>query len=98
MWLYSSNNLPNQFCAVIEYTFIPDAQRANTEQHEYLANKALDQIIENNYAACVSGCVGRIDIGIAVGNNVLCIRSKMYKHNDETCAWDQVQPSTDRAI
>ncbi|KAJ2858795.1 hypothetical protein GGI22_003228 [Coemansia erecta] len=90
MWLYSSNNLPNQFCAVIEYKFIPDEHRANTGHHEHLANKALDQIIENNYAACVSGCVERIDIGIAVGNNVLCIRSKLYKYNNGTCAWDQV--------
>ncbi|KAJ2557850.1 hypothetical protein EV175_001094 [Coemansia sp. RSA 1933] len=98
MWLYSSNNLPNQFCAVIEYKFIPDEHRDNAGHHEHLANKALDQIIEKNYTACVSGCVERIDIGIAVGNNVLCIRSKLYRYNDETCAWDQVQPSTGRAV
>ncbi|KAJ2855679.1 hypothetical protein GGI22_004051, partial [Coemansia erecta] len=51
---------------------------------------ALDQIIKKNYTACVSGCVERIDIGIAVGNDVLCILSKLYKYNDGTCAWDQV--------
>ncbi|KAJ1784428.1 hypothetical protein LPJ59_006360 [Coemansia sp. RSA 2399] len=98
MWLYTSNNLPNQFCAIIEYKFIPDAQRKNTGHHERLAYKALDQIIDKDYTACVSGCVERIDIGIAVGNNVLCIRSRLYRYNDETSAWDLVQPSAGGAI
>ncbi|KAJ2386200.1 hypothetical protein GGI23_006546, partial [Coemansia sp. RSA 2559] len=78
------------FCAIIEYKFIPDEHSANTGHHEHLANKALDQIIKKNYAACVSGCVERIDIGIAVGNDVLCIQSKLYKYNNEACTWDQV--------
>ncbi|KAJ1661425.1 hypothetical protein EV178_006606 [Coemansia sp. RSA 1646] len=79
MRLFSTDNQPNQFGVLIEFKLIPKNKRANTGLHETLAKKALDQIIEKRYPACLSGCTERLDIGIAIGSNVLHILTQLYK-------------------
>ncbi|KAJ1666231.1 hypothetical protein EV178_002472 [Coemansia sp. RSA 1646] len=87
MRLFSTDNQPNQFGVLIEFKLIPKDKRANTGLHEILAKKALDQIIEKRYPTCLSGCTERLDIGIAIGSNVLHILTQLYKLDAATRKW-----------
>ncbi|KAJ1763691.1 hypothetical protein LPJ74_006774, partial [Coemansia sp. RSA 1843] len=97
MRLFSTDNQPNQFGVLIEFKLIPKNKRANTGLHETLAKKALDQIIEKRYPACLSGCTERLDIGIAIGSNVLHILTQLYKLDAATRKWIPVDFLTSSA-
>ncbi|KAJ2093376.1 hypothetical protein IW138_000226 [Coemansia sp. RSA 986] len=97
MRLYSTDNKPNQFGVLIEFKLIPKDKRANTGLHETLAKKALEQIIEKRYPACLSGCTERLDIGIAIGSNVVHILTQLYKLDAATRKWIPVECLTSSA-
>ncbi|KAJ1663465.1 hypothetical protein IW140_001188 [Coemansia sp. RSA 1813] len=97
MRLYSTDNKPNQFGVLIEFKLIPREKRDNIRHHEALAKKALDQIIENRYPACLSGCTERVDIGIAIGSNVVHILTQLHKLDAATRKWKPVQLLTKSA-
>ncbi|KAJ1768158.1 hypothetical protein LPJ74_004998 [Coemansia sp. RSA 1843] len=97
MRLYSTDNKPTQFGVLIEFKLIPMDKRANTGLHETLAKKALDQIIAKRYPACLSGCTERLDIGIAIGSNVLHVLTQLYKLDAATRKWIPVECLTSSA-
>ncbi|KAJ2611358.1 hypothetical protein EV177_003524 [Coemansia sp. RSA 1804] len=71
MRLYSTSNQPNQFGAIIEFKLIPDAKRDNVDFRRDLSEQALEQITTKNYDSCLLGCLERMDIGMAIGNNAV---------------------------
>ncbi|KAJ1886277.1 hypothetical protein LPJ81_006735, partial [Coemansia sp. IMI 209127] len=71
MRLYSTANHPNQFGVIIEFKLIPDAKRDDGAVHRELAHQALQQITTKNYDSCLLGCLERMDIGMAIGNNAV---------------------------
>ncbi|KAJ2216508.1 hypothetical protein EV179_001303 [Coemansia sp. RSA 487] len=91
MRLYSTDNKPNQFGVLIEFKLIPREKRDNIRHHEALAKKALGQIIENRYPACLSRCTERVDIGIAIGSNVVHILTQLHKLDVATKKWKPVE-------
>ncbi|KAJ1772422.1 hypothetical protein LPJ74_001513 [Coemansia sp. RSA 1843] len=97
MRLYSTNNQPNQFGVLIEFKLIPQEKRDNIKHHEVLAKEALDQIIEKKYPACLSGCTERLDIGIAIGSNVVHILTQLHKLDAATKKWIPVECLTSSA-
>ncbi|KAJ1768675.1 hypothetical protein LPJ74_004688 [Coemansia sp. RSA 1843] len=97
MRLFSTDNQPNQFGVLIEFKLVPKNKRANTGLHETLAKKALDQIIEKRYPACLSGCTERLDIGIAIGSSVLRLLTQLYKLDAATRKWIPVECLTSSA-
>ncbi|KAJ2885585.1 hypothetical protein IWW38_005310, partial [Coemansia aciculifera] len=46
---------------------------------EQLAKDALNQIIRTDYGTALAGCVERMYIGMAIGNNAVFTKTKLYK-------------------
>ncbi|KAJ2077146.1 hypothetical protein H4R24_005304 [Coemansia sp. RSA 988] len=92
MRLPSYHNVPNQFGVVIEFKLIGNANRDNREYHVKRANEGLKQIASNNYDACLVGCLERVDVGMAIGNNVVHAVTKRYCRKTVDSPWRQVPP------
>ncbi|KAI9502836.1 hypothetical protein BX070DRAFT_225679 [Coemansia spiralis] len=90
MRLYSSSNQPNQFGVIIEFKHIPDGKRSNTKLHREMAEQALAQITTKNYDSCLLGCLERMDIGMAIGNNAVYAVSRSYKRSSADEPWHHV--------
>ncbi|KAJ2591987.1 hypothetical protein EV177_008801 [Coemansia sp. RSA 1804] len=82
MRLYSTSNQPNQFGVIIEFKLIPDAKRDDVDFHRNLSEQALEQITTENYDSCLLGCLERMDIGMAIGNNAVYTVSRLYKRSN----------------
>ncbi|KAJ2687741.1 hypothetical protein GGH99_003193 [Coemansia sp. RSA 1285] len=90
MRLYSTSNQPNQFGAIIEFKLIPDAKRDNVDFRRDLSEQAFEQITTKNYDSCLLGCLERMDIGMAIGNNAVYTVSRLYKRSNIDEPWHEV--------
>ncbi|PIA12636.1 hypothetical protein COEREDRAFT_12478 [Coemansia reversa NRRL 1564] len=90
MRLYSSNNMANQFGVVIEFKLIENNKRDNEEYHIKRAEEGLKQIANNNYDACLVGCLERMDVGMAIGNSVVHAVTKLYRRQTVDSPWKEV--------
>ncbi|KAJ2846832.1 hypothetical protein IWW36_004160 [Coemansia brasiliensis] len=80
MRLHSTTNQANQFAAIIEFKLIEKNKRDNQQYHRQRAQEGgLAQISERDYSNCLIGCFERVDVGIAIGNNVVEAASKLYR-------------------
>ncbi|KAJ1867271.1 hypothetical protein LPJ55_005961, partial [Coemansia sp. RSA 990] len=43
-----------------------------------------------DYSTCLVGCLERIDVGIAIGNNVVEAVSKLYRRKNTDSPWEEV--------
>ncbi|KAI9479938.1 hypothetical protein BX667DRAFT_513765 [Coemansia mojavensis] len=82
MRLHSTHNQANQFAAIVEFKLIEKTKRGNPAHHQQLAQRGLDQIAKCDYSTCLVGCLERIDVGIAIGNNVVEAVSKLYRRKN----------------
>ncbi|KAJ2321302.1 hypothetical protein IWW52_000829 [Coemansia sp. RSA 2704] len=90
MRLYSTDNVANQFGVVVEFKLIENHQRNNAKHHKLRAEHGLRQIAERNYDSCLYSCLERMDIGVAIGNNVVYAVSKLYRRESEYMPWKEV--------
>ncbi|KAJ2514661.1 hypothetical protein H4217_005634 [Coemansia sp. RSA 1939] len=90
MRLYSTSNQPNQFGIIIEFKLIPDAKRDDVDFRRDLSEQALEQITTKNYDSCLLGCLERMDIGMAIGNNAVYTVSRLYKRSNIDEPWHEV--------
>ncbi|PIA18564.1 hypothetical protein COEREDRAFT_85043 [Coemansia reversa NRRL 1564] len=90
MRLYSSKNVANQFGVVIEFKLIENNKRDDREYHRKLAEKSLKQIANNNYDACLVGCLERMDVGMAIGNSVVHAVTRLYRRQTDDSPWKEV--------
>ncbi|KAJ2391652.1 hypothetical protein H4S02_001213 [Coemansia sp. RSA 2611] len=90
MRLYSTDNVANQFGVVVEFKLIENHQRSNAKHHKACAERGLRQIAERNYDSCLYSCLERMDIGVAIGNNVVYAVSKLYRRESEYMPWKEV--------
>ncbi|KAJ2583442.1 hypothetical protein GGH95_000999 [Coemansia sp. RSA 1836] len=95
MRLFSSNNRPNQFGVVIEFKLIANNRREDTAYHRERAEEGLRQIGAKNYDACLVGCLERMDVGMAIGNNAVYAMSRLYKRNTVDAPWTEVKVLAD---
>ncbi|KAJ2808618.1 hypothetical protein H4R20_000777 [Coemansia guatemalensis] len=96
MRLHSSCNVPNQFGVVIEFKLIGNNRRDNRTYHIKRAKEGLKQIANNSYDACLVGCLERVDIGMAIGNNVVHAVSKRYCRQTVDSPWNEVSSPSKR--
>ncbi|KAJ2431009.1 hypothetical protein GGF41_000739, partial [Coemansia sp. RSA 2531] len=87
---YSTKNEPNQFGIIIEFKHIAPSLRHNVEYHRERAEEGLRQIDDRAYASCLVGCLERLDIGMAIGTDVVSVVSQLYKRSDVDASWDPV--------
>ncbi|KAJ2896950.1 hypothetical protein IWW38_001872 [Coemansia aciculifera] len=90
MRLFSSRNRPNQFGVVIEFKLIDNSRREDTAYHRERAEEGLRQIGIKNYDACLVGCLERMDVGMAIGNNAVYAVSRLYKRHSVDAPWRPV--------
>ncbi|KAJ2796492.1 hypothetical protein H4R20_005513, partial [Coemansia guatemalensis] len=89
MRLYSSTNMANQFGVVIEFKLIENSRRDDKAYHLKRAEEGLKQIANNNYDACLVGCLERMDVGMAIGNNVVHAVTKLYRRQTVDSPWKE---------
>ncbi|KAJ2718454.1 hypothetical protein GGI07_005752, partial [Coemansia sp. Benny D115] len=75
------------FGVIVEFKLIALDKRENYGHHEELAAQALNQISSKNYDACLIGCLERLDVGMAIRNNVVEARSQLYRRETVDGAW-----------
>ncbi|KAJ1869164.1 hypothetical protein LPJ55_005548 [Coemansia sp. RSA 990] len=90
MRLHSTHNQANQFAAIVEFKLIEKVKRGNPAHHQQLAQRGLDQIAKCDYSTCLVGCLERIDVGIAIGNNVVEVVCKLYRRKNTDSPWEEV--------
>ncbi|KAJ2078756.1 hypothetical protein H4R24_004258 [Coemansia sp. RSA 988] len=90
MRLYSSGNMANQFGVVTEFKLIENNMRDDKAYHIKRAEEGLKQIANNNYDACLVGCLERMDVGMAIGNNVVHAATKLYRRQTVDSPWKEV--------
>ncbi|KAJ1997818.1 hypothetical protein GGI04_005261, partial [Coemansia thaxteri] len=83
MRLYSSQNQPNKFGLIIEFKHIAKTRLQDTDYHERRAVEGLDQITSQQYHSTLAGCLERMDVGMAVGSNVVYAKSRLYKRQTD---------------
>ncbi|KAJ2784948.1 hypothetical protein GGI15_002102 [Coemansia interrupta] len=71
MRLFSSDNQPNRFGVIIEFKLIENNKREDDRHNGRLVAEGLRQISEKNYKSFLLRCLERMDIGIAVGYNII---------------------------
>ncbi|KAJ2828493.1 hypothetical protein IWW50_001361 [Coemansia erecta] len=89
--LYSTDNEPNQLGVVIEFKLITKDKRRDSKHHKERAEEAIRQIADRDYDVCLIGCLERIDIGVAIGNNVAYAIPKLYRRKTVDSPWRQVK-------
>ncbi|KAJ2728706.1 hypothetical protein H4S00_000833 [Coemansia sp. D1744] len=55
------------------------------------AQEAIKQIADRDYNTCLIGCLERIDIGVAIGNNVAYAIPKLYRRKTVDKSWREVK-------
>ncbi|KAI9476696.1 hypothetical protein BX667DRAFT_515037 [Coemansia mojavensis] len=95
MRLHSTHNQANQFAAIVEFKLIEKTKRGNPAHHQQLAQRGLDQIAKCDYSTCLVGCLERIDVGIAIGNNVVEAVCKLYRRKNTDSPWEEVDTLVD---
>ncbi|KAJ2284499.1 hypothetical protein GGH14_000046 [Coemansia sp. RSA 370] len=90
MLLYSTDNQPNQLGVVIEFKLITKDKRRDCKYHMERAQEAIKQIADRDYNTCLIGCLERIDIGVAIGNNVAYAIPKLYRRKTVDKPWSEV--------
>ncbi|KAI9466451.1 hypothetical protein BX667DRAFT_510668 [Coemansia mojavensis] len=95
MRLHSTHNQANQFAAIVEFKLIEKTKRGNPAHHQQLAQRGLDQIAKCDYSTCLVGCLERIDVGIAIGNNVVEAVCKLYRRKNTDSLWEEVDTLAD---
>ncbi|KAJ2481835.1 hypothetical protein IWW56_001451 [Coemansia sp. RSA 2131] len=91
MLLYSTDNQPNQLGVVIEFKLITKDKRRDCKYHMERAQEAIKQIADRDYNTCLIGCLERIDIGVAIGNNVAYAIPKLYRRKTVDKPWQEVK-------
>ncbi|KAJ2152907.1 hypothetical protein J3F82_002356 [Coemansia sp. RSA 637] len=91
MLLYSTDNQPNQLGVVIEFKLITKDKRRDCKYHMERAQEAIKQIADRDYNTCLIGCLERIDIGVAIGNNVAYAIPKLYRRKTVDKPWREVK-------
>ncbi|KAJ2496304.1 hypothetical protein GGH96_005924 [Coemansia sp. RSA 1972] len=91
MLLYSTDNQPNQLGVVIEFKLITKDKRRDSKYHMERAQEAIKQIADRDYNTCLIGCLGRIDIGVAIGNNVAYAIPQLYRRQTVDKPWHEVK-------
>ncbi|KAJ2839795.1 hypothetical protein J3B01_000405 [Coemansia erecta] len=91
MLLYSTDNQPNQLGVVIEFKLITKDKRRDCKYHMVRAQEAIKQIADRDYNTCLIGCLERIDIGVAIGNNVAYAIPKLYRRKTVDKPWREVK-------
>ncbi|KAJ1795020.1 hypothetical protein GGH98_001304 [Coemansia sp. RSA 454] len=91
MLLYSTDNQPNQLGVVIEFKLITKDKRRDCKYHMERAQEAIKQIADRDYNTCLIGCLERIDIGVAIGNNVAYAIPKLYRRKTVDKPWGEVK-------
>ncbi|KAI9478925.1 hypothetical protein BX667DRAFT_514010 [Coemansia mojavensis] len=90
MRLHSTHNQANQFAAIVEFKLIEKTKRGNPAHHQQLAQRGLDQIAKCDYSTCLVGCLERIDVGIAIGSNVVEAVCRLYRRKNTDSPWEEV--------
>ncbi|KAJ1729844.1 hypothetical protein LPJ61_003329, partial [Coemansia biformis] len=88
--LFSTDNQANQFGLVIEFKLIANEKRDDREYHERRSKEGLDQIASKNYDACLTGCLERMDVGMAIGNNIVFASTRQYRRATADSPWMEV--------
>ncbi|KAJ2803006.1 hypothetical protein H4R21_002196, partial [Coemansia helicoidea] len=88
--LFSTENRANQFGLVIEFKLIPAEKRGDHAFHKRRAREGLEQIAAKNYDACLTGCLERMDVGMAIGNSTVYALSKLYRRATVDDPWEEV--------
>ncbi|KAJ2716724.1 hypothetical protein H4R19_000464, partial [Coemansia spiralis] len=88
--LFSTENVANQFGLVIEFKLIPAEKRGDHAFHQRRAREGLEQIAEKNYDACLTGCLERVDVGMAIGNSAVHALAKLYRRATVDDPWTEV--------
>ncbi|KAJ2496919.1 hypothetical protein GGH96_005494 [Coemansia sp. RSA 1972] len=91
MLLYSTDNQPNQLGVVIEFKLITKDKRRDSKYHMERAQEAIKQIADRDYNTCLIGCLERIDIGVAIGNNVAYAIPQLYRRQTVDKPWHEVK-------
>ncbi|KAI9468654.1 hypothetical protein BX667DRAFT_534404 [Coemansia mojavensis] len=95
MRLHSTHNQANQFAAIVEFKLIEKTKRGNPAHHQQLAQRGLDQIAKCDYSTCLVGCLERIDVGIAIGSNVVEAVCRLYRRKNTDSPWEEVDTLAD---
>ncbi|KAJ2813742.1 hypothetical protein H4S07_000452 [Coemansia furcata] len=89
--LASTTNRAKQFGVIIEFKLI-ESTRCNDMAHCLeRARAGLRQIEEKNYRNCISDCLERMDIGLAIGSGAATADSKVYRRANVNSPWLQVE-------
>ncbi|KAJ1720347.1 hypothetical protein LPJ53_005006, partial [Coemansia erecta] len=81
---------PNHFGVIIEFKLIADSKTNESDHCEQLAATALGQITDKKYPMFLSGCLERMDIGMAVGYNTVYTKCRMYARRSNDAPWIEV--------
>ncbi|KAJ1856422.1 hypothetical protein LPJ73_002179 [Coemansia sp. RSA 2703] len=95
MRLFGSDNQPNRFGVIIEFKLIENHRRDDSRYHERLAAEGLRQISEKNYDSFLLGCLERMDVGMAIGNNVVHSTCQLYRRESVDSPWYPVDSLVD---
>ncbi|KAJ2392677.1 hypothetical protein GGI05_002611 [Coemansia sp. RSA 2603] len=95
MRLFGSDNQPNRFGVIIEFKLIENHRRDDSRYHERLAAEGLRQISEKNYDSFLLGCLERMDVGMAIGNNVVYSTCQLYRRESVDSPWYPVDSLVD---
>ncbi|KAJ1718744.1 hypothetical protein LPJ53_006339, partial [Coemansia erecta] len=90
MRLFGTDNQPNHFGIIIEFKLIADSRTNEPGYCEQLAATALVQITDKKYPVFLSGCLERMDIGMAVGYNTVYTKRRMYMRHSNDDPWIEV--------
>ncbi|KAJ1859119.1 hypothetical protein LPJ73_001824 [Coemansia sp. RSA 2703] len=95
MRLFGSDNQPNRFGVIIEFKLIENHRRDDSRYHERLAAEGLRQISEKNYDSFLLGCLERMDVSMAIGNNVVHSTCQLYRRESVDSPWYPVDSLVD---
>ncbi|KAJ2224007.1 hypothetical protein IWW45_008198, partial [Coemansia sp. RSA 485] len=95
MRLFGSDNQPNRFGVIIEFKLIENHRREDSAYHGMLAEEGLQQISDKNYESFLLGCLERMDVGMAIGNNVVHTKCQLFRRDCVDSPWYPVDSLVD---
>ncbi|KAJ2696906.1 hypothetical protein FB645_006077 [Coemansia sp. IMI 203386] len=95
MRLFGSDNQPNRFGVIIEFKLIENHRREDSGYHGMLAEEGLQQISDKNYESFLLGCLERMDVGMAIGNNVVHTKCQLFRRDCVDSPWYPVDSLVD---
>ncbi|KAJ1851737.1 hypothetical protein LPJ73_002974 [Coemansia sp. RSA 2703] len=98
MSLFGTDKMPNHFGVIIEFKLIPENKAKDSEHCQQLAANALDQITDKRYPMFLSGCLERMDIGMAVGYGSIYTKCRMYIRSTDAEPWVEVDDLISRRL